>query len=122
RAYLGDPPLASAQASQHHPEHVCRVHPPRAGGRGLRPGGRDSRWTGGVTVATTTRASTAIASCRKVSVVYRSGETRVEALTGIDLEIHEDDHLALLGRSGSGKTTLLHVLGGLVIPTSGTVT
>jgi putative ABC transport system ATP-binding protein len=54
---------------------------------------------------------------RGVNVVY--GE--VNALEGIDLEIHERDSLALIGRSGSGKTTLLHVLSGLVVPTGGTV-
>jgi putative ABC transport system ATP-binding protein len=54
---------------------------------------------------------------RGVDVVY--GE--VSALEGIDLEIHERDSLALIGRSGSGKTTLLHVLSGLVVPTGGTV-
>ena len=38
-----------------------------------------------------------------------------------DLDVGEDDSLALIGRSGSGKTTLLHVLAGLVAPTAGTV-
>jgi putative ABC transport system ATP-binding protein len=45
----------------------------------------------------------------------------VRALDGVDLDIEEDDSLALLGRSGSGKTTLLHALGGLVEPTEGVV-
>ena len=66
-------------------------------------------------------APTALASCDSVSVVYGRGEAQVEALRDIDLEIAPGDHLALLGRSGSGKTTLLHVLGGLLVPTSGTV-
>jgi putative ABC transport system ATP-binding protein len=58
-----------------------------------------------------------IAACRSVVVAYG----QVRALDGVDLEIEEDDSLALLGRSGSGKTTLLHVLGGLVEPTDGVV-
>jgi putative ABC transport system ATP-binding protein len=65
---------------------------------------------------------TALAACDSVSVSYGSGPTLVKALSDVSLEIAEQDHLALLGRSGSGKTTLLHVLGGLLVPTSGSVT
>jgi putative ABC transport system ATP-binding protein len=63
----------------------------------------------------------ALAQCEGVTVIYGSGEAKVEALRDVDLEIEAGGHLALLGRSGSGKTTLLHVLGGLVVPNSGTV-
>jgi ABC-type lipoprotein export system ATPase subunit len=73
-----------------------------------------------VSVATATGAT--LAACSRVRVVFGGGNARVEALAGVDLEIEEDDHVALLGRSGSGKTTLLHVLGGLIVPTSGNVT
>jgi ABC-type lipoprotein export system ATPase subunit len=70
-----------------------------------------------------TARRTALAACRSVSVVYGGdGAVRVEALLDADLEVVEGEHLTLFGRSGSGKTTLLHVLGGLVIPTSGSVT
>jgi putative ABC transport system ATP-binding protein len=65
---------------------------------------------------------TALADCDSVTVSYGSGPTLVKALSNVSLEIGEQDHLALLGRSGSGKTTLLHVLGGLLVPTSGNVT
>lgn len=55
-----------------------------------------------------------------VEVAYDSGVERVRALAGVDLEVHDHESLALIGRSGSGKTTLLHVLSGLVTPTGGT--
>lgn len=62
-----------------------------------------------------------LAACRDVGVRYGEGESAVDALAGVDLELRPEESLALLGRSGSGKTTLLHVLGGLVEPSGGTV-
>jgi putative ABC transport system ATP-binding protein len=56
-----------------------------------------------------------------VEVAYPSGSEVVRALAGVDLEVHDHESLALIGRSGSGKTTLLHALSGLVEPTAGTV-
>ena len=73
-----------------------------------------------MSVATASRV--ALAACRGVRVVYGAGNARIEALAGVDVEIEHGDYLALLGRSGSGKTTLLHVVGGLIVPSSGTVT
>jgi len=58
---------------------------------------------------------------RGLTKVYRSGEVEVHALRGIDLDLFEREFVVLLGASGSGKSTLLHVLGGLDVPTSGTV-
>ena len=54
--------------------------------------------------------------------MHGQGETAVQALAGLDLEIREGETIGLLGPSGSGKTTLLHVLGGLVPVSSGEVT
>ncbi|MGZ4257008.1 MAG: ABC transporter ATP-binding protein [Gaiellaceae bacterium] len=62
-----------------------------------------------------------LARCRDAGVAYGAGGARVLALDGVDLEVRDEETVALLGRSGSGKTTLLHVLGGLVEPTSGAV-
>jgi putative ABC transport system ATP-binding protein len=46
---------------------------------------------------------------------------QVQALRGIDFELYEGEFVVLLGPSGSGKSTLLNILGGLDVPTSGTV-
>ena len=50
------------------------------------------------------------------------GEVEVHALRGVDLDLYEGEFIVLLGPSGSGKSTLLNILGGLDVPTAGTVT
>jgi lipoprotein-releasing system ATP-binding protein len=62
-----------------------------------------------------------LAVCRGVGVSYGEGETRVDALAEVDVELTAGESVAFWGRSGSGKTTLLHVLGGLISPSAGTV-
>lgn len=52
---------------------------------------------------------------------YHSGENVTKALDGIDLDVCYGEFAAIVGTSGSGKSTLLHMLGGLDIPTEGTV-
>ncbi len=52
---------------------------------------------------------------------FRRGNERIDVLQGVNLEIPSGDFLALMGPSGSGKTTLLNLLGGLDLPTSGTI-
>ena len=44
---------------------------------------------------------------------YSAGDSRVEALRGVDLEFGESEFAAILGPSGCGKTTLLNIIGGL---------
>src|SRR3954467_11525109 len=53
---------------------------------------------------------------------YGSGETAVDALRGVDLEIDGGRLTAVMGPSGSGKSTLMHILAGLDRPTEGSVT
>ena len=59
---------------------------------------------------------------RGLTKVYAAGETEVRALDGVDIDLCEGELIVLLGPSGSGKSTLLNNLGGLDVPTSGTLT
>jgi putative ABC transport system ATP-binding protein len=58
---------------------------------------------------------------RDITKVYHMGEVDVHALRGVSLELFESEFLVLLGPSGSGKSTLLNILGGLDVPTAGSV-
>lgn len=56
---------------------------------------------------------------RGLTKIYGEGEAEVQALAGIDLDLHRGELVVLLGPSGSGKSTLLNQLGGLDTPTAG---
>jgi len=53
---------------------------------------------------------------------YQRGSEEIHVLQGLNLDVDAGDFVAFMGPSGSGKTTLLNLLGGLDLPTAGTIT
>src|SRR6266566_3437964 len=58
---------------------------------------------------------------RDVHKSFVRGSERIDVLKGVNLDVPQGDFLALMGPSGSGKTTLLNLVGGLDLPTGGSV-
>ncbi|CRI58108.1 lipoprotein-releasing system ATP-binding protein [Pseudomonas sp. TE6288] len=63
----------------------------------------------------------AVLSCRNLGKSYEEGPESVQVLSGLNLELHPGERVAIVGSSGSGKSTLLNLLGGLDTPTQGSV-
>ena len=63
-----------------------------------------------------------VVSAKDVTRRYGTGETAVDALRGVSLDVPKGQLTAVMGPSGSGKSTLMHILAGLDRPTSGEVT
>nr|WP_314483834.1 lipoprotein-releasing ABC transporter ATP-binding protein LolD [uncultured Pseudomonas sp.] len=63
----------------------------------------------------------AVLSCRNLGKSYDEGPESVQVLSGLNLELHAGERIAIVGSSGSGKSTLLNLLGGLDRPTQGSV-
>jgi putative ABC transport system ATP-binding protein len=63
----------------------------------------------------------AVVAADDVTRRYGEGETAVDALRGVSLDVAQGHLTAVMGPSGSGKSTLMHILAGLDKPTSGTV-
>lgn len=65
--------------------------------------------------------SQVIIQCKNVSKSYQDGQLHVDVLHTLNLEIRAGDSISIIGASGSGKSTLLHLLGGLDMPSSGSI-
>ncbi len=59
---------------------------------------------------------------RGLDKTYHRGQEEIRVLQGLNLDVDQSDFVAFMGPSGSGKTTLLNLLGGLDVPTRGSVT
>ncbi|MFV2060674.1 MAG: lipoprotein-releasing ABC transporter ATP-binding protein LolD [Gammaproteobacteria bacterium] len=66
-------------------------------------------------------SSNTIVNCTELSKHFEIGPVKVEVLKQIDLSISQGEQVSIIGSSGSGKSTLLHLLGGLDMPTHGSV-
>ncbi len=52
---------------------------------------------------------------------FTDGKNKVDVITGLSLNVAEGEFVSIVGSSGSGKSTLLHILGGLDLPTRGSI-
>ena len=62
-----------------------------------------------------------IVEFKNVSKVYKIGDNEFKALDNIDLSLNKGEMIVILGPSGAGKSTLLNLIGGMDIPTNGSV-
>src|SRR3954468_4789293 len=73
-----------------------------------------------VTVKGSTNGNSLI-QVRGLDKKYVRGSEEIHVLQGLNLDVHAGEFIAFMGPSGSGKTTLLNLLGGLDLPSSGTI-
>jgi putative ABC transport system ATP-binding protein len=73
------------------------------------------------TQQTQSSATGAVVTARGVKRTYGAGDTAVNALCGVDLDVERGKLTGIMGPSGSGKSTLMHILAGLDKPTQGEV-
>src|SRR5256884_9354119 len=66
--------------------------------------------------------SSSLIRVRGLNKTYSRGGEKIQVLQGLNLDVDKGDFVAFMGPSGSGKTTLLNLLGGLDVPSAGSVT
>src|SRR6186713_733184 len=69
-----------------------------------------------------TNGNSHLIAARDVAKTYRRGSEELHVLQGLNLDVDRGEFVAFMGPSGSGKTTLLNLLGGLDVPSSGSIT
>lgn len=62
-----------------------------------------------------------ILEVKNLSKIYGKGDTLVKAVDDVSFSVEQGEFVAIIGPSGSGKSTLLHIIGGVDVPTSGSV-
>jgi putative ABC transport system ATP-binding protein len=67
-------------------------------------------------------ANSSLIQVRDLDKTYRRGGEEIHVLQGLNLDVSKGEFIAFMGPSGSGKTTLLNLLGGLDVPTCGSIT
>ena len=67
------------------------------------------------------QSNNALIQVRNVEKLYHRGSETIRVLDGLNLDIEQAEFVAFMGPSGSGKTTLLNLLGGIDLPTSGSI-
>lgn len=68
------------------------------------------------------RGGKGLVQVRGLDKKYRRGSEEIHVLQGLNLDVEAGEFVAFMGPSGSGKTTLLNLLGGLDVPTQGSIT
>src|SRR5499425_2946857 len=66
--------------------------------------------------------SSSLIQVRGLNKTYTRGGEKIQVLQGLNLDVDKGDFVAFMGPSGSGKTTLLNLLGGLDVPSAGSIT
>src|ERR1700687_4785655 len=66
--------------------------------------------------------SSSLVKVRGLNKTYSRGGEKIQVLQGLNLDVDKGDFVAFMGPSGSGKTTLLNLLGGLDVPSAGSIT
>lgn len=58
---------------------------------------------------------------KNIKKIYQMGSVEIEAVAGIDFSIEKGEFIVVLGPSGAGKTTVMNIIGGMDLPSSGSV-